>query len=517
MTFASILADLPSFFGPFIPFRIAIVAVSFAACGIEAQERVLLYTAEITGVEDEDLREILEGLSTTVQKQAAPPASVAQLHRRAETDIERFLAAFQALGYYAARVEFEISEDADPVHLIFTADPGPQYMLQEISIVAAEGAPVIPLPAPADLGLQPEMPALSQSIVEAQARLAERLQNAGYPYAEVADREAIVDHADKTMDVTFTVAPGPQAEFGELRIEGIEHVRERYLERLVPWEPGQRYSRSELDVARERMFGSGLFSTAEIYPAEEVGEDGRVPIDVIVTERPRRTIGAGLSFSTDEGPGAEVLWEHRNLDGLGRQLRLEARASTLLSQLRAEYRLPYFRRLGQSLVYSFEIAYEDTDAYDSSRIENVVRIDSELNELQDMSYGVGLRFSTVEQQEFEDDYALLFFPVSWSRDTSDDPLDPTRGSRIRLSVTPFLNVSEVNKPFLKAEALWSQYITLAEDPQWILALRGRAGFISAQERDDVPPDVRFYAGGGGSIRGFPYQSAGPLVDEDEPI
>src|SRR5690606_23053921 len=153
-----------------------------------------------------------------------------------------------------------------------------------------------------------------------------------------------------------------------------ERVRPLYFERIVPWEVGETYNRSELNEARERLYESGLFSAAELSPGEEVDEEGRVPIDITVTERKHRTIGAGVDYSTDEGPGATVQWEHRNLDGLGRQLRLEARLSTLLSRIYGEYRLPWYRRAGQSLVYSAEIAGEDTDAYDSQRFVTAVRI-----------------------------------------------------------------------------------------------------------------------------------------------
>lgn len=516
MKIAAILAE-----SLYIPSRncvgcIAFIALVMAAASSDAQVTIA-YTAEITGVEDEELEEILRGLSQALQKQAAPPASIAQLRRRADDDVERFLQAFHALGYYGATVDYEIDEQAEPVQLRFRADPGVQYTLNEIRVVGVEDAAEIDLPEPADIGLQPEMPALSETIVDAQTRLETRLQNTGYPFAEVIDREAVVDHADQTMNLTFSVASGPEATFGRLQIEGLEKVLPRYVERIVPWEVGETYNRSELNEARERLYESGLFSSAQLAPSEELDENGRVPITIDVTERKHRTISAGVDFSTDEGPGATGQWEHRNLDGLGRQLQLEVRASTLLSRIHGEYRLPWFRRTGQSLVYTAELADEDTDAFDSQRFVTTVRVDRELNERQDVSYGVGLRLSSVEQQERDEDFALIFFPLSWARDTSDDALDPTRGSRIKLLLTPFLNVSDVGEPFLKAEALWSQYIALSQDPSWVLALRGRAGFITSAQRSDVPPDVLFFSGGGGSIRGFPFQSAGPLVDEDEPL
>jgi translocation and assembly module TamA len=70
--------------------------------------------------------------------------------------------------------------------------------------------------------------------------------------------------------------------------------------------------------------------------------------------------------------------------------------------------------------------------------------------------------------------------------------------------------------FLKTEATVSHYVPLGESRDFILALRMKLGMIAGAGRDDVPPDERFYAGGGGSVRGYPYRTISPL-DDDDPI
>ena len=62
-----------------------------------------------------------------------------------------------------------------------------------------------------------------------------------------------------------------------------------------------------------------------------------------------------------------------------------------------------------------------------------------------------------------------------------------------------------------------QRVRLTDSAKYVLALRGNLGSIAGTSRDDIPADERFYAGGGGSIRGYGYQLAGPLDDdEDDP-
>ncbi|MGI9508792.1 MAG: BamA/TamA family outer membrane protein, partial [Geminicoccaceae bacterium] len=72
--------------------------------------------------------------------------------------------------------------------------------------------------------------------------------------------------------------------------------------------------------------------------------------------------------------------------------------------------------------------------------------------------------------------------------------------------------------FNKTSVAYSRYLRIKErDPRFVLAGRAKAGFIFGTTRDSVPADLRFYAGGGGSVRGFGYQLAGELDDDDDPI
>jgi translocation and assembly module TamA len=70
--------------------------------------------------------------------------------------------------------------------------------------------------------------------------------------------------------------------------------------------------------------------------------------------------------------------------------------------------------------------------------------------------------------------------------------------------------------FVKNRLTATRYFRLRNDPRLVVALRGSAGAIVGADIDEIPADERFYAGGGGSIRGVPFQLAGPLDDNNEP-
>ncbi|MGH8571544.1 MAG: BamA/TamA family outer membrane protein, partial [Gammaproteobacteria bacterium] len=82
---------------------------------------------------------------------------------------------------------------------------------------------------------------------------------------------------------------------------------------------------------------------------------------------------------------------------------------------------------------------------------------------------------------------------------------------------PYTDTLNAGASFLKTQLTATTYVRLTDSAKYILALRGNLGSIAGTSRDDIPADERFYSGGGGSIRGYGYQLAGPLDDQDDPV
>ena len=76
---------------------------------------------------------------------------------------------------------------------------------------------------------------------------------------------------------------------------------------------------------------------------------------------------------------------------------------------------------------------------------------------------------------------------------------------------------EENTLFLVSEVSGSTYYSVFDDDQLVLAARTRVGSIVGEETEVIPANKRFYAGGGGSIRGFEFQKVGPLDDDEDPL
>lgn len=481
------------------------------------------YTARIDGVDEPALLALLHGVSDTLAVEAEIPASLLHLRRRAEGDVEEFLSVFQSQGYYGAEVSLDLDRDIAPVPIVFRVETGPQYTLNVVEIRHDEGAIPLDLPAPEELGLASGAPALASAILAADAGLLEQLGTHGYPAPTIAKRDVVVDHATQTVDVTFHVQSGMYATYGAPDYEGLERTRPVVVDRLLPWKEGDPFDQRQLGELRTRLYETGLFATASAQALPgDIDASGAMPVRVTVTERPPRTISTGLEYKSDEGAGAHIDWEHRNMKGLGHDFGVNATLATELREIGLRYRINRFRRLDQDLGLSFRISQEEREAYDSERVDTLALVDRTVNPRLNISAGAGIRVGNVEQREVKSSYELIYFPVEARLDRSDDPLDPSRGFKFRARIEPYVDPLGDLRLFTKGEVEFSYYLGFGAIeiskgrtlPNWVLASRIRAGGIGGEELEDIPADVRFYGGGGGSIRGYRFQTVSPLDGED---
>lgn len=482
------------------------------------------YQARINGVEDPTLLLLLQQVSDTFSRQDDPPASILHLRRRAERDTEQFTAVFQSRGYYAASVKLDVDRDATPMQVNFEVVPGAQYTLGTIAIAPSGDAPTEgDLPGNDVLGLTPGAPAVADPIAASNGKLLTYLRTHGYPAPRIVKRDVVVEHATQLVNVTLHVDTGPRAIYGDAQYDGLERVRPVVVDKLLPWPEGGLFDQRQLNTLRTRLYDTGLFATASVdaEPAE-IGDDGVVPIRVTVTERPPRTISTGLEYKSDEGVGGQFRWENRNMRGLGHDFSVDTTLATELREIELRYHVDRWRRLDQSLSTSFRISQEEREAYDSDRVQALAFVEREVSPKLTIAAGVGFRLGRVEQRDDTNNHELLYFPVEVRLDHSDDPLDPTRGFKVRARLEPYIDFIGELQYFTKTDVEFSHYlgfgtyVTQEKEtlPNWVLASRIRVGAIFGESRDDLPADIRFYGGGGGSIRGYRFQTVSPLVGDD---
>ncbi len=495
----------------------ALIALLACACATEAFAQAE-YSVRIEGVEDEAIRGALRNASNAAAEVENPPRSRRLLERRLERDAENLMSAFESLGYYGADVEARVDGAAPPYNAVFVCEPGPPYTIERIDIRAADASgESLSLGAPDITGLETGMTAAAAPILAADGKILTWLQYHGYPFPEMGKRRVLVDHEANALYLEFTVHPGPKAVFGPLQIEGLESVKPIVVERETPWQDGDPYDKLQLERLRTRLYNRNLFSVVRVAPGEALTEDGRVPVAVRLDEAKHRTIAGGLRFDTIDGAGARVMWEHRNMRGLGERLRIQADVATIESAVRFSYDVPRFHGQDKHLNATFAAGLEDTDAFESTFADLEGSVRQGLGKGRDISYGLRLRFSDVEQDGEDETFLLLSSPVRYTLDRRNDTFRPSSGYRANIGVEPFVDLLGIDRGFVRFDAGASVYQKLDEEAAWIVAARLKVGTIVGENLGGIPPDTRFYAGGGGSIRGYGFQRVGPLDEDDDPI
>jgi len=482
------------------------------------------YDVTIMGVEG-SFAEFLRDLSVLVQQRATPPRSYGALRSRIEEDIAAFRRVLRSRGYYNADIFQRIDTAATPILVELRIFTGVQYRLESIDIDFAGPAPEpkVVRALRVGLGLKAGDMARASDILAAEADLLARLPQLGYPLATKRERRVVVAHARQVVQVTYRIDAGPQTRFGVTRFVGATEVKRNYLRRLQPWEEGEIYDRRKVERYRRELIATRLFSLVRIdfaAPEETLRTVAGVITPEIVVDlaiAPLRTISIGAGFSTSEGIGAEVSWEHRNFFGADERLTLTARGAEIEQSLSAEFRKPNFRRRGQVLTAGTGFVREDTDAFDSIEYNAQLGLERELSEIWRVTAHTELVATEIDDSQGERTFLISSLALGVGRDTRNDLLDPTRGSYLRLSTAPHLAEQDSVFSFFTNEIEASAYQSLDTGSRFVVAQRVKLGSISGANRQRLPASRRFFSGGGGSNRGFDFQDAGPLDKDGDPI
>jgi len=511
--------------GPPTVFRsllLTVLALAWAASAMAAGRAAptatqagIAYVVRYEGELDAATLELLHRVSKAETLRESIPDSILLLERRAEEDKTAFAKVFQSDGRFAATISWRVDQSATPAALIYAITPGPRFELRQIRLEPGPDTPPgTVLPTPADIGLTTPSPFSAAAVLDAEPKITDILRRNAHPFAKVAGRKVTADFAGHTVAIVWTVDSGPKATFGPVRFSGLTTVREGYLLGLVPWKAGDPYDADAVARYRKTLNSLDLFTAAQVEP-QATDAEGQAAILVTVSERRHRTVKGGVDYKTDEGPGANLGWEHRNLFGGGEKLSIAASASQIEKNGEASFEKPDFISPKELFKAKAKVADEDKKAYKGQNATATATVRRQFTEEISAAAGLGYRASRIEKDQsrpWQDDtrYGFVFVPVEAGFDNRDNVLDPQKGALGSLSLAPYWGTLTHGANFIRPEAALAGYWKLADKPGLVLATRLAGGANIGADRDDISPDLRYYAGGSGSIRGYSYQSVGPL-------
>jgi translocation and assembly module TamA len=476
--------------------------------------------ATITGVEDRALREAIQRAMTEAKQ---PARSRSEARRRARDAGDEAVAVLRSEGYYGYVVEPDVSE-ADPPRAILKITPGPVFVIADPKLAwsGAEPDEGVVKRAESVIRLVPGAPGRAVDVLAAEGRVVSQVQQLGYADAVAEPREVIVDHADHTLRPTFHIAAGDLTHVDGIQVVTQGRSNPAWIKQLAPWKTGDVYEPDDIAELERRLRDTGVYDTVSVSlsPKDKALPDGLRPVVVTLSDRKARTVELAANYSSTDGPGADAKWIHYNRFHRADTTTLTARLARLDSRLEAELALPHWRRSQQTLKLNTAVFREDTDAYVETGAHIGADLTRKLQTTVYRTYGVSLDLTQVDSPttvngvttDIEQNFATFTLLGAQAWDKSDNILDPTKGWRLDARAEPTAITGDLTMAFLKVQAQTTAYLPIGERKRTVLAGRFKAGQILGGTMPEVPASNRFYAGGGGSVRGYSYQAIGPRID-----
>lgn len=469
--------------------------------------------------------------------------NLAQLSRRAHDDVALLVQILRLYGYYDAEVSQNLvglspladnapangKAPASPQATArFEVVPGTRYRLGTLDLGNIAQSPDRAALLTA-LALKSGDPANTETVLAARDRLADQLGHIGYAFAKVGDPALAVDHATQLADVTLPVATGGRYRFGAITSSLPRFLNAHHLQRMARFRPGKTYDQHLVEDFRRAVLSTGIIGGVTVTPREVTAPTATAPgvadLDVKLTKGPEHTIGAAIGLSNGAGFEVDGSWEDRNLFPPEGMVRLRGILGTRQQLAGVTFRRSNFTARDQALNLDLYAQSLNTDAYDARTLSAIISLDKQSTLLfqKKWAYSLGVQVIATKQLASGSPagspfvpYFIGALPMKLAYDGSNNLLDPVRGFRLAVTVSPAISIQDGPR---------SSYVTTQLDASSyqpvsgavVLAERVRLAAINGTGIANIAPSQRLYAGGGASVRGYGFQDVGPRDATNTPI
>ncbi|KAF1712399.1 hypothetical protein CSC70_02450 [Pseudoxanthomonas kalamensis DSM 18571] len=508
------------------PFRLA-TAVLLALPGT-AMAVATIDKVEIRGLDEHDNVEalMLENINVALS------LNDTMGHRQGESRLEYLLSeaetetreALEPFGYYSPTVTVDSSRSGEGrsqrMQVVITVDKGEPVRVRHSSLsIEGEGGGDHYLKD--DLAQFQPLPGeiFDHTTYEAsKLRIVRRLAERGYLDADYLQRQVEVTRSEYAADIDLSWVSGIRYDMGPTTFHQ-NKFDPGLLEQLVYWDEGSYYHQGKLDRLRDSLIDLDYFSSIDIQPDPDNAVEGQVPIEVNLRLAKRDVYTAGLSYGTESGPGVRFGLDRRYVNSRGHKLSAQLDYASKRKQLDLLYRIPAFRWLDGWYGIGAKAYDEQTDYIDTRYYKYSFSRSGQISERWTATASLHLlneRWRYILTDESGTRAALTYedgtyvYPELVGRYIGvDDHAFPQHGVSGTLTFRGGLEGagSDANFSQVHAQANWYQGLGNSR-----LIMRGEAGYTFTNGLTDMPPSLRYYAGGFRSIRGYEYREVGPRVD-----
>jgi len=444
-----------------------------------------------------------------LQQYADRDVSRRQANRLFATADQQIQQALQPYGYYHAEVEKELERGEERGHYRahFRITLGEPVIVSSVKLEVGEDAFAVSAVRDAVQAFHPkEGEPLQHGLYEgSKAAISTALQTSGFFDSKLSQHRVEVIQAANQADIKLAWDSGERYRFGAVSFSDAQ-FSEQFLHRYVPWQEGQFYSTEQLLTLQQRLVDADYFATVSVQPDLEHRGKAVVPIEALLIPAKRTIYSAGAYVSSDAGPGVRLGVDRRWINSSGHKLGGKVEYSQRLQESSINYRIPKPGLRNRD--YSFAAGYRDEETDSSTSRTGRLAISEVLDRWHGFTRTLGLQYLNGDFTIADEERAssVLFAEALLTRKRVDNVMFPERGSSITYGVrfAPQSALSDTSFAQLRAEARWIR-------PAWgdsRLILRAAAGAMVVKDFDALPPELRFFAGGDRSVRGFDYQQIG---------
>ncbi len=507
---------------PFIP-RPAIAAVLLTLCG--AVQAAKIAEVQIDGLDEAMTNNVRAALS--LEDAIGKRVSDARLDYLLRVAADETREALEPFGYYTPQIDISetsagaaIADDAS-VSVTIAVRAGEPVQVRSATVAIVGGGDD-------DRYLKEELDAFSPKVgdvfehakyEQSKAFITRRLAERGYFDADFAARKVEVTRAEKAADIDLRWNSGDRYSMGDITFEQTPKpaIRDALLREFIYWEEGDYYHQGRLDRLRKSLGGLDYFSRIDIEPQPENAVDGRVPIAVRLTPAKRSIYSAGVSFGTDSGAGVSLGLERRYLNSRGHKALAQLDYAQNRKTLTLQHRIPAFAWRDGWYTTSLQASDEQTDYIDSRRYEAVFSRSGQYNRDFNLVASVhALRerwaydYDNLSSQETLYRQSTYVYPsIVAEYIKADDRIQPRNGVGATATLRGGLEGVGSDANFLQLHVRGSWFKGLGARSR--LIVRGEVGATFTNALVEIPPTLRFYAGGDRSVRGYEWREIGPRI------
>lgn len=433
---------------------------------------------------------------------------IERLHRLAEEDIA---SALEPFGYYDPTVQGRLTFGDGSWQAAYVIDPGAPVLVSEVQIeVRGEGAGLPELANPAaTFPLQRGAVLDHRLYEEGKKTVLRRARSLGLLDAAYGVHEIRVDRTNRHASLRLRLDTGRRYQFGRV-LSDQQIIDPELLERFLPFQQGEPFSRRLLQEVQRDLYRTDYFGSVRVVADLDNVEDHAIPV-IIEAEPPEHynRYSVGIGWATDIGAHLRFERNNRLLNKRGHRLN----GSLLIGELKSygllNYRVPVADPRFDSLVTS---GLWDREQWEDIRTERLSTGLAFEHAQAEYLYGISLEALNESYRIGETrDSAVLIMPgIKGSLAWADDVVNTENGVRLSVEGTGASEQLLSDASFVKVRG--DGKLIVSPLPDWRLIGSGAVGAILVDDIEDIPPSLRFYAGGEKSVRGYQYRSLGP-VDE----